>query len=101
MDFEGCAMSLRDRVHDGQPKPDPATVACALGAIPLERLQQPLDLACGNEGPTVRYRYHGVPAASFNGHVDVAARLVVGDRVVQEVGDQPLHEAAIALGGRG
>lgn len=56
VDLEGCAMSLGDRVHDGQPEPDPATVACALGAIPLERLQQPLDLARRDDGPGVRDR---------------------------------------------
>jgi hypothetical protein len=76
-------------------------VACALGAIPLERLQQPRDLARRDDGSAVRYRHHGVPAASFNRHVDVAVGQVVGDRVVQEVGDQTLDEAPIALGGRG
>jgi hypothetical protein len=78
------------RTIEAEPDPDPVAVIGAVCAEALEGLEEPLDLVLGDGRTGVGDGEHG-PARSGRGRdVDVAVRLVVAERVVEQVGDELL-----------
>src|SRR5262245_9233244 len=87
-DGEGGAVRMGDGLDDGQAEPEALAVAGAVGAKPLEGLQQPVHGGRRDDGPGVGHRQEGAGVPGAGEDLDGAAGRVVPQRVVGEVGDQ-------------
>jgi hypothetical protein len=92
---QGGAVGGGDGLHDRQPQAEARAVAGAVGAKPLERPQQPVNLSRRHDGPAVDHRQDGLTVPGFRCDVDVAMGHVVVQCVVHEVGGQPLGQPEI------
>jgi hypothetical protein len=100
VDDEGGVVGLGDGGGDGKAKPEALVAGRPGGGQPLERLQKPGDLAGGYDWPGVSDCQPG-PAPAGDLDVNPAAEVVVADRVVDEVGGQPVQQASVTEHGRG
>src|ERR1022692_693801 len=85
---DGRAVRFGDGGDDRQAETGSAVLASPVRAEPLEGLEQPLDLAGGHRGPGVGHPQDGVPVPDSGRDLDPAARNVVAQGVVGEVGHQ-------------
>jgi hypothetical protein len=83
---------------DGQAEAGSAGLIGSVRVETLEGLEQPLDLSGGYRGAGVGDEQERVPVPCSRGDLDLAAGGVVAQRVVGEVGYEPLGEAGIACG---
>ena len=90
------AVRVRDRPDDGQPEAVSLGVPDAFGAQPLEGHEQPIDLAGRNHRPGIADLDPGAVIGLRRRDVHAPAGNVVPDRVVDQVGDQALHQAWVA-----
>jgi hypothetical protein len=91
-------MRLSDGGGDGQAEAGSAGLIGPVRVETLEGLEQPLDLRGGYRGACVGDEHERVPVPYSRRDLDLAAGDVVAQRVVGEVGYQPLGEAEIASG---
>jgi hypothetical protein len=82
------------------PRPRPSPAAVAVGAQPLEGLEELVDSVRGHERPGVGHHQDRVSTESVGDDSNAAVGAVVVDRVVDEVGDQPFDEPGVSEGGR-
>ena len=95
VDGQGGAVGGGDGLHDRQPQAEAPGVAGAVGAEPLERPQEPVNLRWRHDGSAVDHRQDGPSVAGLGCDVDVAVGHVVVQRVVHEVGGQPFGQPRI------
>jgi hypothetical protein len=91
-------MRFSDGGGDGQAEAGSARLFCPVRVETLEGLEQPLDLPGGYRGAGVGHEQERVPVPCPGRDLDLSAGDVVVQRVVGEVGYQPLGEAGIARG---
>src|SRR5581483_11762782 len=73
IDDEDGVVGVGDRLDDGEAEAEPARVAGARTVEPLERLEDPLELAGGDPRPGVRDREDGPAVARAGRDLDLAA----------------------------
>ena len=81
----------RDRLDDGESQSVTALVLGTGAAQSLEGLEETLDLLGRDGRAGIRDGHEGVLVAGPGRDLDVSSRGVVADRVVEQVGDQPLE----------
>jgi len=91
-----AAVGGGDRADDGQAETGAAGGAGAVGLEAAEGLEQGVDLGGGDRGAGVGDPDHGLGAGAAGVDLDPAAGLVVADGVLDQVGDQPLQQGAVA-----
>jgi hypothetical protein len=88
-----------DGVHDGQPQAQPAR-RTAGGIHPLEGPEQPAELVRRDDRAGIGHRQERPARPAAGRDLHLAARRVVPDRVVHQVGDQSLGQRGVARRGR-
>jgi hypothetical protein len=89
-------MRFGDGGDDGQAEAGSAGLIGPARVETLEGLEQPRDLPGGYRGTGVGDEHECVPGPCARGDLDLAAGDVIAQRVVGEVGYQPLGEAEIS-----
>jgi hypothetical protein len=74
-----------DRVDDREAEAESVVVVSAAAVESLERLEETLDLLGWDRRAGVRDGEEAVPVAAPGGDLDVSARAVVADRVVDQI----------------
>jgi hypothetical protein len=98
-DLEAGVVCGGDRADDRQAEPVAVRMAGAVGGEPLERPEELADLVGGHRRTGVGDGQDGVVIAGFGAHLHAAARQVVADRVVDQVGGHPLGQVRVAVHG--
>jgi hypothetical protein len=89
-------MRVGDRLHDGEPEPDPIGTGAFLRAVSLEGLEQPGELAGRDHVPSVRDHDGRVATGGVRGDVEPACRHVVTNGVLYQVRDEALDQQRVA-----
>src|ERR1039457_5409888 len=101
VDGEGGVVCFGDGGDDGQAEAEAFVAGGPAGRQALEGLEQPGGLAAGDVRAGVGDLERGVASACCPLDVEPAAGDVVAQRVVYQVGGEPLEQAGVAEDGRG
>jgi hypothetical protein len=93
---DAAAVGGRHRAHDREPEPHAAIGAGAVAAVPVERLEQRLDLVGRDHRAAVGHAELRDPPAGAGVDLDPALGAVVPHRVLHQVGDHPLEQGPVA-----
>ncbi len=93
---DGGVVGFGDRLHDGEPEPGPVGRGACLRSESLERLEQAGELTGRNQRAGVCDREGGASCDGGRGDVDLAARNVVTDGVIDEVRDEAFDQLRVA-----
>jgi hypothetical protein len=94
---DGGGVRGGDGADNGEAKAVTVVAAGGARAEPLERLEQAVDLVGRDDLPGAGHRQDGAGVAGPGGDLDIPARDVVPDGVVDEVGGQLLDQKRVAV----
>jgi hypothetical protein len=95
--FDGRLVGVRYGADDGEAHSVSAAVIGAAGVQSLEWLEKPVELVWWNDRTGVGDAQHGAVAFDLGNDLYGSAGEVVGDGVVQQVGDETFDEPGVPV----